>query len=135
MTFLRKLIALLIAGLMAAIPLFSTATGYGHPQLKVEYEDFAKTAAVYEETDSWGGNNLVNANYLYWKTADNGSVTLDFGAEKTFNTVILREMTDNVQLFRLYSSSDGEHFKMFYEQDRIDSFRVWGFEYTTARYL
>lgn len=135
MTFLRKLIALLIAGLMAAIPLFSTATGYGHPQLKVEYEDFAKTAAVYEETDSWGGNNLVNANYLYWKTADNGSVTLDFGAEKTFNTVILREMTDNVQLFRLYSSSDGEHFKMFYEQDRIDTFRLCAFEDTTARYL
>lgn len=135
MTMLKKFIAMLVAGVMALIPLLSTATGFGRPLLKIPYEDFAKEAAVHEELDSWGGKNLVNANYLYWKTTENGSITLDFGEEKTFNSVILREMTDNVQLFRLYASNDGVQYDFFYEQDRIDTFRLCAFEDTTARYL
>lgn len=48
---------------------------------------------------------------------------IDFGKEVEFNTVVLKENTDNVKKFRLYVWTDNS-WEMVYEQDRIMGYRV-----------
>lgn len=57
----------------------------------------------------------------------NGRTEINFGETKTFNTLVLKEKNDNVTKFQLFYKR-GEEFVMFYEQDRIDQYRVCAFE-------
>ncbi|MGN0523898.1 MAG: glycoside hydrolase family 18 protein [Eubacterium sp.] len=69
-----------------------------------------------------------------WKVNEGDSAEIDFGKEVTFNTVTLKESGDNIRTFRLYRLN-GESWEMFYEQDRIDGYRMCTFEEITTSKL
>lgn len=64
----------------------------------------------------------------------NGITHIVFNESQTFNTIVLKENKDKVTLFRMYYKS-GEEFIMFYEQDRIDKYRLCAFEDITTKEL
>lgn len=69
-----------------------------------------------------------------------GEIILDFGSEKTFNTVVLTEKGWNIQNFHFYRleniNEDGtENWKEFYRQDRIEDIRYCNFDPVTTSKL
>ncbi|MEG1609212.1 MAG: discoidin domain-containing protein, partial [Clostridia bacterium] len=87
--------------------------------------------------DNSNGRGLVDGSDMTaWtaKALGGKSVDVDFGKEVDFNTVVLKEKTDNVNKFRLYAFQSGK-WNMIYEQDRILSLRTCYIEPTRASKL
>lgn len=65
-----------------------------------------------------------------------GNIDFDLGAVQEFNTMILRENTDTVDCFRIYTKvAEGDEWQMVYEQDRITDYRLCYLESQKARYI
>lgn len=123
----RKLLVLLVC--LSVIAGAFALSGCGGIDVKVEIKEpnLASDASI-----AYASNNVKNAKNLVdgkdgSKTVFDGKkrgvIDVDFGKEVTFNTVVLKESTDNVKLFRLYAEKDGD-WEMIYEQDRIWTYRM-----------
>lgn len=99
-------------------------------------ENLALTASV--DVDGFGGKKLTDGDVssVYRTSAPFGNtITLDFGAEKSFNTVIIKEQGLNAQAFTLSASSDGETYETIYSGDKIEYHRLCAVGNVSARYL
>lgn len=99
-------------------------------------ENLALTASV--DADGFGGKKLTDGDVssVYRTSAPFGNtITLDFGAEKAFNTVIIKEQGLNAQAFTLSASSDGETYETIYSGDKIEYHRLCVVGEVSARYL
>ncbi len=99
-------------------------------------ENLALSASV--DADGFGDQNLTdgdNSSVYRTSAAFGNAVTLDFGGEMSFNTVIIKEQGLNVQSFTLSASSDGETYTPVYSGDKIEYHRLCVVGDVTARYL
>ena len=125
----------IIAYVMASIQLLFLMNSPLIHKFESNSSDFTKDALISGQQKSINAVNLINSSLIGWWAGEGSSAVIDFREAKTFNTVTLRESTDNVELFRLYYKDSTGHFVMFYEQDRIDKFRLCAFENITSRYV
>ncbi|MDR3263844.1 MAG: hypothetical protein LBT30_05990 [Clostridiales bacterium] len=99
-------------------------------------ENIAKSAAVDAGSDGVkykaGKNLFTGAPYLSFAATD-GSVyiELDFAAERSFDTIVLSEPTDNVGLFRIYKT-EGNAEVLIYESDKIGKYCLCYIEYSLS---
>lgn len=105
-------------------------------EVRFKEENLAKGASVVTSENGRAAGRLTDGSAAsYWKLSGKRSacVELSFGEAKTFNTVVLRELTDNVGSFSI-SVDDGGQFVPVYTQDRIGKYRLCYLEnYTTDR--
>lgn len=87
--------------------------------------------ATHDELEFAEINLAKNAGIARSYNGNNETVIIDFGAPKTYDTVILSEKADKITLFRIHALIDGE-WKMIYEQDRIDQYRLCSFPEITS---
>lgn len=128
---LTRLMSLVLSVLMAVTNLYGSLLG------DVDLSVRKPTVPVYEETNlalhasfdnAAAEKNLTDYYSFTTFSLDEGeSVTIDFGKKTSLNSVVLEEDGDNVELFRFYKYVDGE-WEMFYEQQRILSYRLCFFE-------
>lgn len=77
---------------------------------------------------------LTDASSLtYWSTGkENGEyIEIIFSAPTEINTVVLREVSDNVDWFKIYVMNNGEY-DCIYEQDRIMTYRLCDIDNVTT---
>ena len=97
-------------------------------------ENLALGASV-SEADGANAVDGKRSTSLTLKKKDNSSVTLDFGKEVTFNTIVLKEEGLNVKDFEIFASRDGETFTRIFASDKIEYHRLCSVDKTTARYV
>jgi len=129
--FMKKTIAFILSVVQLVLLLKSPVTA----KFEINSADLTEGAVISQQHKSINAGNLINGSLLGWWAVEGSSAVIDLKRAKTFNTVVLKESTDNVELFRLYYMDSSGNFVMFYEQDRIDKFRLCAFENITSRYL
>ncbi len=128
---MKKLISYILTVVQLILLLNSPVTS----KFEINSNDLAENAVISEQHKSVNARSLINGNPVGWWAVNGSFAVIDLKEAKTFNTVVLKESTDNVEQFRLYYMDSGGKFVMFYEQDRIDRFRLCAFEDITSRYL
>ncbi len=128
---MKKRIAFILAIVQLLLLLKSPLTY----QFEKNSMDLTENASISQQYKSINAGNLINGSLIGWWAGEGSSAVIDLKEEKTFNTVALKELTDNVELFRLYYMDSAGNFTMFYEQDRIDKFRLCAFENISSRHL
>lgn len=101
--------------------------------ISIEEPNLTADAKIGQTKDTSGNEKLIDGkdgSSAVFNSA-NSSIDIDFGKTVTFNNIVLKEDTDNVELFRIHALV-GEEWKMIYEQDRILSYRMCYVENTTA---
>lgn len=127
----------IIAGALCAVIVIGIGAGAGFYAFarkaapKFKGENLAKGTIL---SDSKAKSLTDFSSLTAYKLAKGQSVEFDFGREVTFNSLVLQEKGDNVLKFRLYKQVEGE-WEMFYEQDRILSYRLCTFEPVTTQKL
>lgn len=110
-TFISAIAIIIVISMLCVIFVACSA----HDDLQFAETDLAKSAVI---ESSYSGNNET--------------VNIDFGRAKTFDTIILGEKADKITLFKIYAYVNSE-WTMFYEQDRIDQYRLCSFPEITAQ--
>lgn len=119
----------IIAVLLTILTIFSMLSNYlkNERNLPVSSENLIKGATV-TSSESGNINNLFDEKSSVWTTKKQGaSIEIDFQKEILFNTVVIKESTDNVRNFSIFSYN-GEDYELIYKQDRIDKYRLCAME-------
>lgn len=74
-----------------------------------------------------------SASLTYWTTGKNNGeyIEINFGSPAEINTLVLRELTDNVRLFTVYAETENGYTEI-YRQDRIMTYRLCSFDAVTT---
>lgn len=135
---LNRAFALVLSVLMAVTNLLGTALGDAdlsvrRPSVPIYEEENLALHASFDNKDA--EKNLTDYyDFTTFTLGEGESIIIDFGKPVEFNSVVLEEHTDNVELFRLYKEVNGE-WEMFYEQQRIMRYRLCSFEQTETQKL
>lgn len=88
--------------------------------------DLTDNALISASDNNEKAGNLTDNSSSLWTTKTQGaSITIEFDSPTMFNTVVLREPTDNVQQFEIHVlDPTSNQFEMSYRQDRIDKYRM-----------
>ena len=119
----------IIAVLLTILTIFSMLSNYlkNERNLPVMSDNLIKGATV-TSSESGNINNLFDEKSSVWTTKKQGtSIEIDFQKEILFNTVVIKESTDNVRNFSIFSFN-GEDYELIYKQDRIDKYRLCAME-------
>lgn len=128
----KKIIAII---LVAAIIIAAAVGGGVYAFAQSAKPEFDETNLAEGAAVDKGAKSLIDfSNATSYKFEKGACVVIDFGKEVTFNTVVMEESGDNVLKFRLYKESNGD-WEMFYEQDRIMTYRLCSFESVTTSKL
>lgn len=100
---------------------------------KIYADDLTDHAQITASENAQDASKLIDDSDSCWTSTTQGSyVEIAFDSAVQFNTVTLKEKTDNVQKFEIYYSVGGGEFVFLYRQDRIDQFRLCATEDVTA---
>lgn len=99
----------------------------------IEEPNLVADAVISAQTSTKNDGNLIDGKdgSVATFTTKGSYIDIDFNKQVTFNNIVLKESTDNVDLFRIHALVDGK-WEMIYEQDRILKYRMCYVENTTT---
>lgn len=123
----KKLVSVLLIG---GILLSAFASCSSTQKEAISKSNLLAGAVVTASESQKSMQNLLDGSTSIWKATQQGaSIEIDFQKETLFNTILLKEPSDTVQNFSIYTWKDNDY-QLLYQQDRIDESRLCAVEDT-----
>lgn len=126
----KRILSVIIATVTTCSVL--TACSSKKTNLEISETNLISDAAI---TTNCNKNRIFKINdgkSSVWTADRQGSaIEIDFKEKRTFNTIVIKEPTDNIKKFSIFYWN-GNNYTFLYRQDRIDEYRLCAVENTTS---